>query len=70
VLAARGRVLAERRTRLAGLSEAAAPGADTDTADPWAALVLDEVLRRIRDEQAWLERLARHADDTTTEEMP
>jgi DNA-binding PadR family transcriptional regulator len=70
VLAARGRVLAERRTRLAGLAEAAAPGADTDTADPWAALVLDEVLRRIREEQAWLERLARHADDTTTEEMP
>jgi DNA-binding PadR family transcriptional regulator len=70
VLAARGRVLAERRTRLAGLAEAATPGADADIAAPWAALVLHEVLRRIREEQAWLERLARHADDTTTEEMP
>jgi DNA-binding PadR family transcriptional regulator len=54
VLAARGRVLAERRTRLAGLAEAAD--------DPWAGFVLDEVLRRIREEQGWLDRLALHAD--------
>ncbi|MDD7937915.1 PadR family transcriptional regulator [Actinomycetospora lutea] len=57
VLAARGRVLAERRTRLAGLAEAAD--------DPWAGLVLDEVLRRIREEQAWLDRLASRTDDPT-----
>lgn len=59
VLAARGRVLAERRTRLAGLAEAASPD------DSWAGLVLDEVLRRIREEQAWLERLAARTDDPT-----
>jgi DNA-binding PadR family transcriptional regulator len=85
VLDARGRVLAERRARLAGLAEAAAPAdpeaaADTDP-DPWAALVLEEVLRRIREEQDWLGRLVRRADDPTgdptattrvdtTEEMP
>lgn len=57
VLAARSRVLAARRTRLAGLAEAAD--------DPWAGLVLDEVLRRQREEQAWLERLALHTDDPT-----
>jgi DNA-binding PadR family transcriptional regulator len=70
VLAARGRVLAERRTRLAGLAEAMAP-ADTTSggSDPWAALVLDEVLRRIREEQGWLDRLTHRADDPT-EEMP
>lgn len=65
VLAARGRVLAERRTRLAGLAEAAGPGSPDDTGDPWAALVLDEVLRRTREEQDWLERLALRADDPT-----
>ncbi|WP_345381671.1 PadR family transcriptional regulator [Actinomycetospora straminea] len=79
VLDARGRVLAERRARLAGLAEAAAPPSvddpDTATDDPWAALVLDEVLRRIREEQGWLDRLARRADDQSTttrqhEEMP
>lgn len=70
VLASRGRLLAERRARLAGLAEAAAPAdpADPDaSADPWAGLVLDEVLRRIREEQAWLDRLAHRADDPTEE---
>ena len=76
VLDARARVLRERRTRVAGLAEAAAPGVDGDPGDPWAALVLDEVLRRVREEQAWLDRLATRATDTTdpttdrTEEMP
>ncbi|GAA4779223.1 PadR family transcriptional regulator [Actinomycetospora chlora] len=72
VLAARGRVLAERRTRLAGLAEAAAASPDAP-GDPWAALVLDEVLRRTREEQAWLDRLTARAtstDPTDTEEMP
>lgn len=70
VLAVRGRVLAERRTRLAGLAEATAPADPTsDESDPWAALVLDEVLRRIREEQDWLDRLTHRADDPT-EEMP
>jgi DNA-binding PadR family transcriptional regulator len=73
VLDARARVLRERRARVAGLAEASAPG----PGDPWAALVLDEVLRRIRDEQAWLDRLAARATDPATapttdrtEEMP
>ncbi|GAA4900721.1 PadR family transcriptional regulator [Actinomycetospora succinea] len=65
VLAARGRVLAERRTRLAGLAEAAAPSTPEAPHDPWAALVLDEVLRRIREEQGWLDRLAARTDDPT-----
>jgi DNA-binding PadR family transcriptional regulator len=76
VLDARARVLRERRTRVAGLAEAAAPGPGPDPGDPWAALVLDEVLRRVREEQAWLDRLvtqATQATDPTTdrpEEMP
>ena len=58
------------RRRLWGLAEAMAP-ADTSSggSDPWAALVLDEVLRRIREEQGWLDRLTHRADDPT-EEMP
>ena len=71
VLDARARVLRERRARVAGLAEAAAPG--PGPGDPWAALVLDEVLRRVREEQAWLDRLATQATDPTTdrtEEMP
>jgi DNA-binding PadR family transcriptional regulator len=64
VLDARGRVLAERRARLAGLAEATGPAGD-DAGAPWAALVLDEVLRRTREEQGWLERLAvRSTTDT------
>lgn len=65
VLDARGRVLRERRARVAGLAEAAAPDTPDgpDAGDPWAALVLDEVLRRVRDEQAWLDRLAARIDD-------
>lgn len=72
VLDARGRVLAERRARLAGLAEAAAPASADDpdaTDDPWAALVLDEVLRRIHEEQGWLDRLALRADDPTTTDV-
>ncbi|PVZ08410.1 hypothetical protein [Actinomycetospora cinnamomea] len=61
-------MLRERRARVAGLAEAAAPGGgdgdDPDAGDPWAVLVLDEVLRRIHDEQAWLDRLAARIDGT------
>lgn len=66
VLDARDRALRDRRTRLAGLAEVAP--ADPDA---WPHVVLDEVLRRTHEEQAWLGRLrVRATRPTATDPDP